>query len=111
MNKLIVLGLLVAAPLSAPAVAAPNGNQAPADTAGAIQSMETYTRAAPNDGGAFIELASSYVRAGRMPDAFAAYRRALALDNVMLEMPNGDAIWSHEVAKRALDHEQLLTAR
>jgi cytochrome c-type biogenesis protein CcmH/NrfG len=116
MIKGIALCLLVAAPLSVPAVAAPidgQGQQAriAARQVQELRGLEAVVRHSPRDGGAFIELASAYVRASRPADATIAYRRALALDNVMLETRSGDAIWSHEVARRALANDQLLTAR
>ena len=76
-----------------------------------VRTLESVTRQTPYDGGAFVELAAAYVRAGRPADATLAYRHALALNNVMLETRTGDAIWSHEVARRALANDQLLTAR
>ncbi len=106
MKKMIALGLLVLAPLSAPAAAAPN-----ADQAGAMKGLETVVRMSPSDGGAYIELAAAYLRDGRHADAMAAYRHALALDNVMMETRLGDAIWSHEIAQKALAREVTLTAR
>lgn len=105
MFRRIAFCLLVAAPLSAPAVAAPG------DPSQQVRSLEAATRLTPRDGGNFIELAQAYNRANRPADAREAYRHALALDNMMLETPTGDAIWSHEVAKSALGNEVKLTAR
>lgn len=68
-----------------------------------ISSLESMTKVAPSDGGAYAELASAYWRAGRTADAVVAYRRVLALDNVMLETRSGDAFWSHAVARQMLD--------
>jgi hypothetical protein len=67
-----------------------------------IASLETVTRVAPSDGGAYAELASAYWHAGRTADAAVAYRRVLALDNVMLETRSGDAVWSHAIARQML---------
>jgi len=53
----------------------------------------------------------AYMQVGRYADAAAAYRRALATDNEMMETPSGDTIWSHDVARKMLAHEVLLTAR
>jgi hypothetical protein len=104
MKKMIALSLLVVTPLSAaPAVASP------ADTN--IQSSENAATISPRDGGAQIELAQAYLRADRPGEAANAYRRALTLDNVMLETPTGDSIWSHQVAKHALSQSTTLTAR
>ncbi len=116
MNRMIALGLLVLAPLSAPAVASPLDSQSAAsravdENAKALKALETVVRFSPGDGGACIELANAYLRAGRVADAASAYHRALALDNVMLETRTGDAIWSHQVARQALAGEMQLTAR
>jgi cytochrome c-type biogenesis protein CcmH/NrfG len=105
MFRKIALCLLVAAPLAAPAVAAPG------DQAQEVRSLESATRLMPRDGGNYIELAQAYVRANRPADARDAYRRALALDNVMLETRTGDSVWSHEIAKSALGNEVRLTSR
>ncbi len=67
-----------------------------------IASLESLTRVAPSDGGAYAELASAYWRAGRTADAVMAYRRVLALDNVMLETRRGDSVWSHAAARQML---------
>ena len=104
MAKLIALALLVAAPLSAPAVAAPV-------PAGSVATLEAVTRVNPADGGAAIELAQAYLRADRPGEAATTYRRALALDNVMLETPSGDSVWSHQVARKALSTATVLSSR
>jgi hypothetical protein len=67
-----------------------------------IASLESVTRVAPSDGGAYAELASAYWRAGRTADAVVAYRRVLALDNVMLVTRGGDSVWSHAAAHQML---------
>ncbi len=67
-----------------------------------IATLEVATRIAPSDGGAYAELGAAYWRAGRTADAANAYRRVLALDNVMLETRTGDAVWSHTVARMML---------
>lgn len=108
MKTMVMLSLLVAAPLAAvPAAASDNATAKNA----AVITLEKYTRVAPSDGGAYIELANAYMRANRPVEAAAAYRHALQLDNVMMVLPNGDSIWSHEVARTALARVQELTAR
>ena len=104
MFKKIALALLVAAPLSAPAVAAP----AVSDS---VTTQEAVARLHPNDCGSAIELAQAYLRADRPGEAANTYRRALTLDNVMLETPTGDSIWSHQVARQALPHATALSSR
>jgi len=104
MAKMIALALLVAAPLSAvPAVAAPANPS--------VSTLEAVTLVNPNDGGTAIELAQAYLRADRPGEAMNHYRRALALDNVMLETRFGDAIWSHTVARQALKTVTAVSAR
>lgn len=96
MMRAIVLSLLAAAPLAAPAMAAP-GPQADM-----VRTLEIQAQVRSTDAGTQIELAQAYLRADRPADAERAYRRALALDNEMMVTPTGDSIWSHEVAKRML---------
>ncbi len=106
--KMVLLSLLVAAPLTAvPAAASDNATAQKA----AVSTLENYTRVAPSDGGAYVELAQAYLRDNRPAEAAAAYRRVLQLDNVMMLTPNGDSIWSHEVARNALARIPQLTAR
>ncbi|MBN8807014.1 MAG: hypothetical protein J0I47_02065 [Sphingomonas sp.] len=76
-----------------------------------IQSNETIVRVAPRDGGAYIELAQAYRSAGRTTDAATAYRAALARDNEMMMTPTGDAVWSHDIARRALVRLPQMAAR
>jgi Flp pilus assembly protein TadD len=110
MIRIAFLGLIAASSLAVSASAAPN-DTATARNAVAVRSLESFTRVAPSDGGAFIELAQAYLRDNRAAEAATAYRRALSLDNVMMVTPNGDAIWSHDVARRALTRVVELSAR
>jgi Flp pilus assembly protein TadD len=95
MKKLVALSLLAGAAMLVPAAAS-------AQTSPAVASFEQRASLAPRDGGAQIELAQAYLRDGRASDADQAYRRALALDNAMMETRSGDAIFSHQVARKAL---------
>ena len=61
MIRKIALCLLVAAPLSAPAVAAPG------DPSQQVRSLEAATRLTPRDGGNFIEI-SQNLQSGASPD-------------------------------------------
>lgn len=94
MKKALALTAIASAFLATAAVAQPVDNF--------VGSLETAARYSPSDGGAQAELASAYIQAGRTSDAAAAYRRVLALDNVMLETRTGEAIWSHAVARYML---------
>ncbi|GGA42384.1 hypothetical protein [Sphingomonas psychrolutea] len=106
MTMKFAIAILVAAAAVAPAAAAPARNIA-AD----VRALEAVSRISPSDGGVAIELAAAYQRAGRVADANTALRRALTLDNAMLETPTGDSVWSHNVAKRALSQGAALAAR
>ncbi len=112
MLKTVLFCLLVAAPLAAvPAAAAPNNGQIDARVAAEVRSAEALTRVSPNDGGAYIELAQAYARADRPVDAAAAYRRALVLDNEMMQTKSGDEVWSRNVARTALANYPQMTSR
>ncbi|WP_232280273.1 hypothetical protein [Sphingomonas sp. PAMC 26605] len=106
MTMKFAIAILVAAAAVAPAAASPARNPA-----AAVHSLEVESQMSPRDGGVAIELAGAYQRSGRIADANTALRRALTLDNTMLETPTGDAIWSHQVAKRALAGTVTLTSR
>ncbi|MEG3176440.1 hypothetical protein U1872_09380 [Sphingomonas sp. RB3P16] len=106
MTLKFAITILVAAAAVAPAAATPAR-----DPAAAVRSLETESMISPRDGGVAIELAGAYQRTGRIADANTALRRALTLDNAMLETPTGDAVWSHQVAKRALAGTVTLTSR
>lgn len=97
MTRSIALCLLAAAAVAAPATAFAQTAAQPT-----LASYETRAQLAPRDGGTQIELAQAYLRANRTADAAVAYRRALALDNEMMETRAGDSIWSHQVATAAL---------
>ena len=115
MIKTVILSLLVASPLAAvPAAAASNDGQNTALITARdsdVRSAEAFTRVAPRDGGAYIELAQAYLRADRTADAAAAYRHAQVLDNEMMETKTGDAIWSRNVARAALVRFPQMSAR
>lgn len=115
MMKTVILSLLVAAPLAAaPAAAASNDGQTTALVTARdsdVRSAEALTSVLPKNGGAYIELAQAYLRADRTADAAAAYRRALTLDNEMMETKTGDAVWSRNIARAALVHFPQMTAR
>ena len=98
--------LVLAATLGTPVLAASTSS-----TAAAVKSAEAYARVSPDDGGTQIELAAAYQRAGRTADANTTFRRALTLENAMLETPTGDSVWSHQVARQALARDAALAAR
>ncbi len=96
MRNLTVKAAFIAVVSATAALAHPVDNSAKSVN---IAALEVGARVASADGGAYAELAAAYWRAGRTGDAAAAYRRVLALDNVMLETRTGDAVWSHAVAR------------
>ena len=104
MIRTLALGVVAVAGFSTVAVAAPRSTDA-------VATREAVAQVDARDGGAQIELANAYVRAGRSGDAAVVYRRALALDNVMLETRTGDAIWSHQVARHMLASAPALASR
>jgi hypothetical protein len=104
MIRTLALGVVAVASLSSVAVAAPRSTDP-------VRSVEASAQVDPRDGGAQIELANAYVRAGRSGEAATAYRRALTLDNVMLETRTGDSVWSHQVARHMLASGPVLAAR
>ncbi len=105
MGKTAFFSAVAVLTLTSPAFAGPVDN-----SGDQVTSLMQVVRVAPRDGGAYAELANAYMRAGQMQEALVAYRRVLALDNVMLETPTGDSIWSHEVALRALATTATLTS-
>jgi hypothetical protein len=113
MIRTLAFSLLVAAPLSIPAVAAPVDNSArttPQQNE-TIRQLEAVAARDASDGAAFTDLAAAYLRVGRVADANTAYRKALALDNVTLTTPTGNDIWSHDVARRALAGDVRFSSR
>jgi cytochrome c-type biogenesis protein CcmH/NrfG len=104
MKKLIALSVLAGAALLAPASAS-------AQSSTTVASLEQRASVKPNDGGTQIELAQAYAQANRPGDAARAYKRALQLDNEMMETGHGDAIWSHQVAKLALGNNVAVANR
>ena len=100
MLKTALFALCIAAAM--PAMADPADGQATAKLAADIRISESRTQIAPADSGDYIELAQTYLRAGRTGDAVFAYRAALTRDNMMMVTKTGDSIWSHQVARDAL---------
>lgn len=115
MMKAVYLSLLVAAPLAQASAATPVDNFAASSAADRYQAMARAYEAAvakdPADESAWINLAVAYRHIGRGADAVVAYRRVLALENVMLDTADGRALWSHDVARRALMPPVTITAR
>ena len=97
MNRIATYAVVALFSAASPTFAAPVDN-----SANQVAALIQLASVSPRDGGIYVELAGAYMRTGRVTDAITAYRRVLALDNVMLETSTGDAIWSHEVAGRAL---------
>ncbi len=116
MIKITAFALLVAAPLAATAAADPVDNYSAttiktAHYDRAITRLEARVKASPADESALINLAVAYRHKNRAAEADALYRRVLELDDVELDMANGGAIMSREVARRALAKRAQITAR
>lgn len=108
----MALGLVALTAMTGTAIAHPSDTARPAmQRASMLVGLEDVAQRNPADGGVLIELANAYTLAGRSGDAAVAYRRALTLDNVMLETRSGDAIWSHQVARHMLGTAPQLAAR
>jgi tetratricopeptide (TPR) repeat protein len=105
MIRFAILSAITVLTLGSPAVARSVDN-----SVDQVASLVKVVQITPRDGGAYAELANAYARAGQMQEAMTAYRRVLALDNVMLETPTGNSIWSHEVARKALASTATLTS-
>jgi tetratricopeptide (TPR) repeat protein len=116
-EKAMALGMLVSALIlaqAAPAVA--NGDPAPesADTAyeqlaagqteEAIGHLETLLEEMPGDPSLLINLGTAYARAGRMEEARAAFRAAIAAeDRYRVQLADGSWEDSRKVARLALE--------
>ncbi len=111
MIRTAIFCLLVASPLAAVPAAAGQGSDKTVSATAEVRTAEAYTRVSPDEGGAYIELAQAYMRADRPVDAAAAYRRALTLDNEMMQTRLGDDVWSHKVAADALARLPQLSVR
>ena len=116
MIKTLVLGFLVAAPLTIASAATRVDNYA----ASAIQSaqyqaaastLESRVALVPTDESAIINLAHVYARTSRTNEAAALYRRVLVLNNVQLAATDGRPLWSHDIARAALARVVTLTSR
>lgn len=102
--RMVVLATVAAMALSGSAAVARDGNAS-------LIGLQNAVAMAPSDAGATIELANAYWRAGRHAEAREAYRRALTLNNEMLETRGGDAVWSRQVARTMLGLEVMQASR
>ncbi|MBY0521311.1 MAG: tetratricopeptide repeat protein [Sphingomonas sp.] len=112
--KLGIFALLVATPLSVPAVAHPTTPAAASDVR-ALNYTISYFQAAlkrdNRDQEAWLNLGMAYRKLDRTADATTALRHVLALDNIVLQDRNGDDVWSHTLASQALADMQRTAAR
>lgn len=114
--KKLAISLLVVTLLPVSAVANPVDNYAvnainAAKYDAATAQLETHVRADPADETAWLNLALAYRHTGRTVKAIAAYRRVMTLENALLDTASGNAIWSHDVARRFLASDQQITSR
>ncbi len=108
--------LLVAAPLSVPAVATPVDNYATTALAearydAAILRLEAIVTEDRSDPSALLNLALAYAHVGRHSEARALYARVLRHDDAILDTTSGQPIDAHRVARAAMARPVTLTAR
>jgi Flp pilus assembly protein TadD len=114
--KTLVISILAAAPLACGLSAAQA--QQPVDnyqsvalvaghSARALPTLERNQRIDSSDECTLINLAVAYNRQGRSADARALYSRVLELENVQVDVANGAAMWSHDIARAGLRTTQL----
>ena len=103
----IVMAALVA--ISGPALAQEYGYQQIADgkLLLAESTLETARVAEPDEPSVMINLAAIYARTGRAEQAQAMYRQVLASENVQLEMGDHRPAWSHDLARRGLQRNEM----
>lgn len=65
----------------------------------------------PNDQAMIARLADIYVREGRTVRAARLYRGLMNLDNVELVRADGARVWSHSIAREALEAPQAKPIR
>lgn len=117
MTKYIAIALLVAAPLAQVSAANPVDNFGADATikAGKYQQaalrLEARVAQVPKDETALLNLALAYRHIGREADAQTAFRRVLALDDVVLDTADGRTVSSHALARRGLAQIATLTSR
>lgn len=105
------LGMVMAAlvAISGPALAQEYGYQQIADgkLLLAESTLETARVAEPGEPSVMINLAAIYARTGRTEQAQAMYRQVLASENVQLEMGDHRPAWSHDLARRGLQRNEM----
>jgi Flp pilus assembly protein TadD len=117
MKKYIAIALLVATPLAQASAANPVDNYG-ADViikAGKYQQaavrLEARVAQVPKDETALLNLALAYRHIGREADAQTAFRRVLALEDVILDTTDGRAVSSHALARYGLKQPTTLSLR
>jgi len=73
--------------------------------------LDAQRAAEPREPSVLINLAYVYAKTNRQALASALYEDVLALPNAELELGNGSAAWSHELAKRALGRNGAMASR
>ena len=112
--KMFVIALLVAAPLPVMAAANPVDNSMTPSSATlgrTVAYFETASQRDPRDQEAWLNLAMAYRSMGRTAEAADAFRRVMALDNVVLQDRLGDDVWSHSLARTALAQTPRFSSR
>jgi len=73
----------------------------------AESTLEAARVAEPREPSVLINLAAIYARTGRTDQAQAMYREVLATQNVQLEMGDHRPAWSHDLARRGLQRNEM----
>lgn len=109
MKKIVAIIALVAAGLGGAGIAQAGENSeygymaiARADYARAEAQLLARKAAEPREPSVLINLAHVYQKTDRALAAASMYQSALALPDVMLEMPDGRPASSHQLARRGL---------
>lgn len=82
-----------------------------ADYAVAEERLERRLDENGGDVSALLNLASIMMATDRAARASSIYERVLDAENVLLETPDGDAVWSHQAAAQSLGGRVRVGAR
>ena len=117
MTKMIVIPMLLAASLSGAAVASPVDNFyaardiVQARYAPAIIQLEGQYARDPSDESVLLNLALAYRHADRNIDAQHLFRKVLVMPDYELNTADGKTVWAHDLARRSLATNIVLSAR
>ena len=81
------------------------------DMRAAEQRLVAQSAAEPDEPSVLLNLAYVYAKTNRQALASALYEDVLALPNAEMELGNGKAAWSHDLAQRALGRHGAMASR